>query len=219
MRLAVAGIVLLVAPLASASACRPEAGTSGTATATASAPASTTRTPASSATGARGFAFEERIGTVSQDLEGPLCMKLSQGAALPRGTSVTIVVPPPSGAVQMAEVTGTCEPGPDPAVVDGRPVPRQALRLVEGTWTPGVGLGIVEAPPVTVAGGEPSGDLDRDGTPETFTACTSAEGLHLNVWSGNSPEARRRRWHGYHYLGYDVEPTCTEAETALDAEP
>lgn len=215
MRLPLAGAVLLLAPLASASACRSNPGANGTAAVTATAAAGPRSGPTSARTG--DFAYTERIGTVSQDLQGPLCMKLP-GAALPRGTAVTIVVPAPSGAVQMAEVTGTCEPGPDPAVVDGRPVPRQALRLVEGTWAPGVGIGIVDAPPVTLAAGEPTGDLDRDGTPETFSACTSSEGVHLNVWSGSSPEARRRRWHGYHYLGYDVTPTCTDTETALDAE-
>lgn len=54
-------------------------------------------------------------------------------------------------------------------------------------------------------------DLDGDGRPERVRICTSAEGLHLAVWSGAPPLAERR-WHYYHYLGYDVEPTCQEAD-------
>ena len=37
--------------------------------------------------------------------------------------------------------------------------------------------------------------------------CASTEGLHLTAWRGAS-----RVWHEYYYLGYDVEPDCSEAE-------
>jgi len=55
-------------------------------------------------------------------------------------------------------------------------------------------------------------DLDHDGIPEYFRACTSAEGVHFTIWSG-APLAGRRRFHRYYYLGYDTEPNCTTAET------
>ena len=45
--------------------------------------------------------------------------------------------------------------------------------------------------------------------PLQFRQCTSQEGLHLTAWRGN-----RRTWHEYWYLGYDVEPTCSEKESA-----
>jgi hypothetical protein len=56
-------------------------------------------------------------------------------------------------------------------------------------------------------------DVDRNLAPDTYRACTSSEGVHLTVWSG---EALRtdRLWHYYYYLGYDVEPNCVEAEYA-----
>ena len=54
-------------------------------------------------------------------------------------------------------------------------------------------------------------DIDRDGTPESYRECTSAEGVHLTVWTGE-PLRGTRIWHHYYYLGYDVEPTCTEAD-------
>jgi hypothetical protein len=46
-------------------------------------------------------------------------------------------------------------------------------------------------------------------SPLRFRQCASREGLHLTAWRGN-----RRTWHEYWYLGYDVEPTCSDKESA-----
>ncbi|OGR10171.1 MAG: hypothetical protein A2341_06045 [Deltaproteobacteria bacterium RIFOXYB12_FULL_58_9] len=54
-------------------------------------------------------------------------------------------------------------------------------------------------------------DLDGDGVHEVFASCATGEGLHLTVWSG-PVAASKRLWHSYYYLGYDTEPTCSEAE-------
>jgi phage terminase large subunit-like protein len=54
-------------------------------------------------------------------------------------------------------------------------------------------------------------DLDGDGQREFFRSCTSVEGVHLTVWSG-APLTGQRRWHAYHYVGYDMVPSCTPAE-------
>lgn len=56
-----------------------------------------------------------------------------------------------------------------------------------------------------------SSDLDGDGNDESFRSCLSTEGVHLTIWTGRPLEGQRR-WHYYYYLGYDVEPNCTEAE-------
>jgi hypothetical protein len=61
-------------------------------------------------------------------------------------------------------------------------------------------------------GGYISGDIDGDGRPEFFRFCTSSEGVHLTVWSKDALKGTRR-WHQYYYLGYDVEPNCTPAES------
>jgi hypothetical protein len=45
------------------------------------------------------------------------------------------------------------------------------------------------------------------GTPLTFRRCASNEGLHLTVWRGT-----QRLWHAYVYLGFDLEPDCSEEE-------
>jgi hypothetical protein len=50
-------------------------------------------------------------------------------------------------------------------------------------------------------------DLDGNGTEEGFRSCASGEGLHLTVWYGE-PLSTARLWHGYYYLGYDLESDC-----------
>jgi len=65
--------------------------------------------------------------------------------------------------------------------------------------------------PVTANGKNVEGDLDGDGTKETFRICTSSEGAHFQVWTGQPLEGRPR-WHWYVYAGYDTENVCTEKE-------
>ena len=55
-----------------------------------------------------------------------------------------------------------------------------------------------------------SPDLDGDGRRAYFRSCASAEGLRLTVWS--EAPLGRRRFHAYHDLGYDVDPSYTEAD-------
>lgn len=64
----------------------------------------------------------------------------------------------------------------------------------------------------TKEGGLVSADLDREGGPEFFRACTSTEGVHFTIWAGE-PLTGRLRWHRYYYLGYDVEPNCKPEES------
>jgi hypothetical protein len=44
-----------------------------------------------------------------------------------------------------------------------------------------------------------------------FRSCSSHEGIHFSAWAGGAPK-EKRVWHAYYYLGYDVEPTCTDPE-------
>jgi len=46
--------------------------------------------------------------------------------------------------------------------------------------------------------------------------CTSSEGLHLTLWTGE-PLKSTRLWHTYYYLGYDVEPNCRPGDAAPDS--
>jgi len=63
----------------------------------------------------------------------------------------------------------------------------------------------------TVAGGKVRADLNNDGRLASFRECASQEGLHLTVWTGE-PLKSKRLWHEYYYLGYDVEPNCSEKD-------
>jgi hypothetical protein len=56
-----------------------------------------------------------------------------------------------------------------------------------------------------------SADLKHDGHQDFFRYCASSEGLHFTVWSGPSLDSVLQ-WHQYYYLGYDVEPNCTDRE-------
>lgn len=58
-----------------------------------------------------------------------------------------------------------------------------------------------------------SADLDGDGRTEAIRACTSTEGVHFTIWAGEALRSQRL-WHHYSYLGYDVESSCTPADTA-----
>lgn len=85
------------------------------------------------------------------------------------------------------------------------------LRAVSGRIDESaIALGIAKtSSPFAARGGSVSADLDNDRVAEHFRVCTSREGLHLTVWSG-MPLKGKRQWHRYFYLGYDVEPNCTE---------
>jgi hypothetical protein len=73
-----------------------------------------------------------------------------------------------------------------------------------------IGVAVLLSSPAVIDG---STDLDANGIRESFRLCTSHEGVHVTAWAGE-PLTSRRVWHRYHYLGYDVDPSCTHAETA-----
>lgn len=120
-------------------------------------------------------------------------------------------------AIGEAEITGRAgEPcattGPGAAGFD-----HYTLKVVSGSLVKGVpAFALVNALGTLTAGAEGvTGDIDGDGQPETFRSCTSTEGVHLSIWTGKPLEGRRR-WHHYHYLGFDVTPDCTEKDTLPD---
>ena len=75
-----------------------------------------------------------------------------------------------------------------------------------------LGIGVIgDGQPVEVVNGTVQLDLDNDGTPEFFYECTSSEGVHLIVRSGDRLTGPKI-WQAYYYLPYEVEPTCTEKD-------
>jgi hypothetical protein len=139
---------------------------------------------------------------------GAHCLTIRARGLRP-GARLTLADPADSAAVIAAVITGSVDAacrredsGPEDRFyslrVESRVVPQAgtlwfAFLLPDGIVKPSA-RGI-------------EGDIDGDGTVERLRVCTSNEGLHLTIWSGE-PLVGPRRWHRYHYLGYDVEPSC-----------
>jgi len=162
------------------------------------------------ASSAAAFDFASGIGIVDIDAGGRACVDIATGQ-LRVGQQLTVVILAEPQTAVTAEVTAP----------HGRPCRGEAnaragdshylLRLAPGTADATVALAVLA--PVSafsVVGGLVSADLDGDGRRAHFRSCASQEGLHLTVWSDAA--LGRRRFHAYHYLGYDVEPSCTDAE-------
>lgn len=123
------------------------------------------------------------------------------------GTVVYVVVFGEKQTVLKTAVAGAC----DDYVEEKLPLPPELkgrYRLAQGK-AEGVGL-VTSAPP----GEDKTGvfaDLNADGQREHFRECASSEGLHRTVWTGKPLEGERL-WHGYRYLGYDVEENCDKRD-------
>jgi hypothetical protein len=162
------------------------------------------------ASGQAGFDFASHVGLAAVTADGAACLAMPASALAP-GSAVVLVDDRDAGALLHAVVErvrdapcgGDVEGGVTAydARVRGDGLPPFAVLIAVAVR----GAALAEGP------GGVSGDLDGDGTRETFRSCTSAEGLHFTIWSG-APLTGRRRWHRYYYLGYDVEPSCTPAE-------
>ena len=166
--------------------------------------------------GTERFSFDSHVGIVDAN-NGRLCLNI-ENPHLSNGTVLSFVLPHKpqrvASAVIEEKVAASCLPNPD--------INSNAsfywLKLIGKYKTVNlneplpVAIGIV-APKksIFVRRGIASGDLNGDGTTEFFRSCTSSEGNHLTIWSGE-PLQGKRRWHSYYYLGYDVVPTCTKRD-------
>jgi hypothetical protein len=165
-------------------------------------------TAACSAAARSGFDYQSRVGLVVARDTGAHCLAI-RARGLRRGTPMTLADPTDSAAVIQAVITGLIDSAcrrEDPSPEDSF----YSLR-VESHVTPRPGTvwfafllpdGILKASARGI-----DGDIDGDGTVERLRVCTSSEGLHFTIWSGE-PLVGPRRWHRYFYLGYDVEPSC-----------
>ncbi len=146
--------------------------------------------------------LEIEVANVGRD--GVLCMR-RDGPALPPGTAIWLVQPDtPQSVARAVPGAGACTPWPDAAE---RPlVPLRVLGGVLDSMRLSIAI-VAPAREPAVHDGIATADLDGDGVPERFRACASSEGVHLTIGSG-----ARLRWHRYFYLGYDVEPDCSDAD-------
>ena len=82
------------------------------------------------------------------------------------------------------------------------------LKQIENRNEPELGIAVVMTPAKkTVKSRRPVLFINVNEEPIIFHECASHEGVHLSAWQG-----KRRIWHEYYYLRYDVDPTCTEEE-------
>ena len=141
------------------------------------------------------------------------CLDIRSQALFP-GQPIRLVIPSMPPAVIEAEITRPNSTACASAHQNTPGLYYYEFRVVNGTLpnaVPAFALASYQGN-LTVTDTGVIGDLDGDGQPETFRSCTSSEGVHLTVWKGK-PLSGLRKWHSYYYLGYDVEPDCTEADT------
>ena len=172
---------------------------------------------ASTAAAGQGFDFNTRVSLASIEAKGA-CTAFPD-SNLSSGTPLAFVSVPVPGAKQSPTLlSGTLQRrlagedcSPDVGCY-GCSFYRVAIAAPAGLEGP---LFVIIAPPrlLRIRGRAVVGDLDGDGRAEEFRICTSMEGLHLTIWSGD-PLKGKLRFHRYFPLHYDVEPTCTEADYA-----
>jgi len=175
---------------------------------------------AQSAAAGAGFDFGRAVGLVEGDRPESLWLMIAD-STLAAGDSLTLIAdepePDPDSPpdILTAAVAERMQRNPHAKMTAG---PNDSFyRLVSppGALNCCIFGYAVRAPrrDVRVVAGRAEADLDRDGVPEHFQSCASTEGLHPTVWSGE-PLRGVNRWTRYYYLGYDVEPTCPELDSA-----
>jgi hypothetical protein len=170
-------------------------------------------------TGDEPFDYSARMFIADEDSSGTfVCFTATDTTLLP-DTRVTIVFtghPQHSaiGRIRSREKL-PCIPGPPMPPPDSiQYVAEMPRDTSDRIGIPVVLLGSVAKP--VQRGDTVTVEIEPAQPPIRFRFCASTEGLHATAWAG-TPLASSRRWHAYYYLGYDVDPTCTEAEYAPDS--
>ena len=157
---------------------------------------------------AEPFSYEDRLAIAVAGSD-KVCVS-AKGSLFKPGDELRLLDPgtQKSWPAVVEPVAEPCEP----SVSD---VPLRAVRVRATGEQPAPFIGIAVLGPrassFEVTNGVLTADLDGDGQREFFRSCTSVEGVHLTVWSG-APLTGQRRWHAYHYVGYDMVPSCTPAD-------
>lgn len=170
-------------------------------------------------TGDEPFDYRARMFVADEDSSGTfVCFTAADTTLLP-DTRVTIVFtghPQHSaiGRIRSREKL-PCIPGPPMPPPDSiQYVAEMPRDTSDRLGIPVVLLGSVAKP--VQRGDTVTIEIEPGQPPIRFRYCASTEGLHATAWAG-TPIKSSRRWHAYYYLGYNVDPTCTEAEYAPDS--
>jgi hypothetical protein len=165
-----------------------------------------------------GPAGEARLFVADRDSSGARFCFESTDLNLAPGTPVTVVDPgyPQhfTSAALGRRTHSPCFPTP-PGSVDSMEYAVDVRRdSIEWRAVPIAILG--KLPPAEMRGDTVTIAIEPGQAPWRFRTCASEEGIHATAWSG-VPLVAPRRWHAYYYLGYDVEPDCTNADYAPDS--
>ncbi len=166
------------------------------------------------AQGAGDNRISSKVGVVYRDSQNHLILGIPR-SNLRQDTRVVIITLPGQSVVCCAEVNmipSAEHETVQQVIFDNAKSTTYDLRIDHQHNDVRFGFGIIASPSVfSTKGSEVVADLDRDGVRETFRDCTSHEGMHLTIWSGQ-PLKGSRRWHAYFYLGYETEPSCVERD-------
>jgi hypothetical protein len=159
------------------------------------------------------FSFDNDVGVLLRK-GGQTCVELRDTAAAGQAVAfVAASMPQTVGRAQLNAKAPACAA----LFQDTTGFSYYGATIAGGTLDEGLPAVVLArvAKPLTVADSTVALDMDGDGRIDTIRSCTSSEGVHLTVWDG-APPAGRREWHRYVYLGYDLEPTCTDPESKPD---
>jgi hypothetical protein len=159
------------------------------------------------------FSFDRDAGVLFRK-NGHTCLEIAD-TTLANGTIQFLgaAMPQTVGTARVGTRAAAC----DAIFSDTSRSARYEATILTGSLDEGMpALAVAGLPrPLGVSDSILNADIDGDGRPDTFRFCTSSEGVHLTLWDG-TPASGRREWHRYVYVGYDLDPTCSEAETKPD---
>lgn len=166
------------------------------------------------AQGAADSRLRAKVGVVYRDSQSHLILAIPQ-SNLRQDTRVVMITVPDQSLVCCAKVKKVSPVEPKTiqhVIFDNAKSTTYGLKMDKEHNDVRFGFGIIASPSVfSTKGSEVVADLDGDGVCETFRDCTSHEGVHLTIWSGQ-PLKGSRWWHAYFYLGYETEPSCVERD-------
>jgi hypothetical protein len=122
-----------------------------------------------------------------------------QNAALQPGKSLVIVSPLPPQSYFEAQIKGP-SPSPCPITQDIQPgISSYEIEVPPGSAQVSPMFAVLaNAPVLHSVGNIVQSDLDQNGKTQNFRVCSSNDGVHLTLWSGQPLEGRLL-WHGYYY--------------------
>lgn len=147
------------------------------------------------------------IAWIGTDSTG--CIEI-EGSALHSDDSLLVITLDPPAVTRArvgSELQGACRGGRGVLADSVLSYGIRVAPLAELEGTLGVAI-LAPGSSGAVVGGKPQVRIPGDAMPYTFESCASHEGIHFM--------ARRDGvlvWHGYYYLGFDLEPDCPEEES------